>query len=68
MITETNAVSEINETAAIDRNINVTNEIKRNHLQLQETEQVSSNLTTTDFSEKFARLKKSLRKRSSNIF
>lgn len=68
MITEINPLSEINEAVALIQNTNIIDEIKRNHLQPQETGQVSNQITPTDFAVKFARLKKSLRKRSTNIF
>lgn len=68
MITEINPSSEINEVVTLTQNVNIVDEIKRNHLQSQETEIIVEQVKTTDFAAKFARLKKSLRKRSSNIF
>ena len=68
MITETISVSETNETAAMMQSVGVTDEIRRNHLQQKEITQISDVVGATDFTVKFARLKKALRKRSSNIF
>ena len=68
MITEISSLGEINEAVALTQNSSITDEIKRNHLQSQEVTEVPSQPKLTDFAVKFARLKKSLRKRSSNIF
>lgn len=68
MITETNIMSEISEPTAIPLNINSTDEIKRNHLKTLKSEVFLEPTNSTDLSEKFLRLKKALRRRSSNIF
>lgn len=69
MITGTNAVAEINAAAvaATANPIRVTDEIKRNHLQMPPINQSAVDLKTTELTLKFTRLKKALRKRSSSI-
>lgn len=68
MTTETTIVSEISEPTAIPLNVNSTDEIKRNRLKPLESEVFLETVNSTDLSEKFFRLKKALRRRSSNIF
>lgn len=67
MITGTKAVAEINANAAATNAVTVTDEIKRNHLQMPPISTLDVDLKTTDLTLKFARLKKALRRRSSSI-
>lgn len=67
MITEISSATEIGETAAMTHSVEVGDKIKRNHPQPQKIEQLARELVITDFTVKFARLKKALRKRSTTI-
>ncbi len=71
MITEATIMGELSEPTAIPLNIssiNATDEIKRNHLQSQEITKFPEAEKSTELATKFIRLKKALRRRSSNIF
>lgn len=70
MITGTKVAAEISENASLNTasvTENVTDEIKRNHLQVMPIKSVNDDYRSTEFIVKFARLKKALRKRSSSI-
>lgn len=69
MITGTK-VAEISETVSVSTTNaaeNVIDEIKRNHLHTTPIKPVIDDYRSTEFTVKFARLKKALRKRSSSI-
>ena len=67
MITGAKVAVEVNETAPVNT-ATVNDEIKRNHLQTAPIKPLVSDYQGTNFTVKFSRLKKALRKRSSSIF
>ena len=67
MITATKIAAENNEAAVVNTAA-ATDEIKRNHLQTPALKPVVTDFQATEFTVKFARLKKALRRRTSSIF